>query len=187
MVFIISVAGELGAANQKYASTFTKGDLALPSARKVAILACMDARLDLAKALGLEEGDAHVIRNAGGKATDAIRSLVISQQLLGTREIVIVHHSDCGMLTFSDDGIRKNIREELHENADHVAFLPFQDLQQSVLDNIKVLEDNQLLLDVPVTGYVYDVRTGKIERVSANTTAEGGKDQFLTNGTTNGV
>ncbi|KAL5335599.1 carbonic anhydrase [Aspergillus crustosus] len=120
----------------------------------------MDARLDPAKALGLEEGDAHVIRNAGGRAVDAIRSLVISQQLLDTREI-----TDCGMLTFSDDVIREKIRSELQQDADHIAFLPFKDLKQSVLDDVKAIEQSPLILDVPITGYIYHVESGKIEKV----------------------
>src|ERR1700732_1703016 len=98
----MTVTDELLTNNESYAAGFGKGDLAIPPAKQVAIVACMDARLDPARALGLEEGDAHVIRNAGGRAADAIRSLIISQQLLGTREIVIVHHTDCGMLTFND-------------------------------------------------------------------------------------
>ncbi|KAJ0275102.1 hypothetical protein COL922a_014554, partial [Colletotrichum nupharicola] len=126
----MSVAKEFEAANEKYAASFTKGDLVLPP-----------QRYDTARALGLEEGDAHVIRNAGGRVTDALRSIVISQQLLGTREIVIVHHTDCGMLTFTDDVIRSKIKAELIQNADHIAFLHFPDLRQSVLDDIKLLKD----------------------------------------------
>ncbi|KAL4905420.1 carbonic anhydrase [Aspergillus multicolor] len=125
----------------------------------------MDARLDTARALGLEEGDAHVIRNAGGRASDALRSIIISQQLLGTREIVIIHHTDCGMLTFTDDAIRTKIRSDISQNADHIAFLPFSDLTQSVLEDVRLLKENPLVLDVPVTGYIYEVETGKIVKV----------------------
>jgi len=134
-----------------------------------------------------------VIRNAGGRTVEAIRSLVVSQQLLGTREIVIVHdvcppfplsppesrcqvdavdllrtnspQTDCGMLTFTDNSIRQKIHDELHEKAEHVAFLPFSDVRQSVLDDIMVVQENKLLLDVPVAGYIYDVKTGKVEKV----------------------
>ncbi|KAL3494961.1 carbonic anhydrase [Aspergillus germanicus] len=161
----MSVAKEFEVANEKYAASFTKGGLVLPPQRKVAVVACMDARLDTARALGLEEGDAHVIRNAGGRVTDALRSIVISQQLLGTREIVIVHHTDCGMLTFTDDVIRSKIKSELNQNADHIAFLPFPELRQSVLDDIKLLKDSPLVLNVPITGYIYEVESGKIVRV----------------------
>ncbi|OJJ35896.1 hypothetical protein ASPWEDRAFT_156154 [Aspergillus wentii DTO 134E9] len=164
----MSVANEVEAANAEYAASFTKGDLQLPPQRKVAIVTCMDARLDPARALGLEEGDAHVIRNAGGRVTDALRSLIISQQLLGTREIILVHHTNCGMLTFTDEAIRSKIRSELGQNADHIAFLPFGDLKQSVLDDIRSLKDNSLLLNVPITGYIYEVETGKITLVEKN-------------------
>ncbi|GLI79109.1 hypothetical protein PoHVEF18_007434 [Penicillium ochrochloron] len=164
----MSVAAEFETANAEYAASFTKGDLALPPQRKVAIVACMDARLDTARALGLEEGDAHVIRNAGGRVSDALRSIVISQQLLGTREIVIVHHTDCGMLTFTDDVIRGKIRSELKQNADHIAFLPFSDLKQSVLDDIQILKESPLVLDVPITGYVYEVKSGKIVKIGSS-------------------
>ncbi|CAH0054717.1 unnamed protein product [Clonostachys solani] len=160
-----SVVPEFEAANERYVASFTKGDLPLPPGRKVAVVACMDARLDPAKVLGLEEGDAHVIRNAGGRTIDALRSVVISQQLLGTREIVIVHHTDCGMLTFSDTDIKAKIRDDLNENADHIAFLPFGDLRKSVLDDIEILKKSPLVLDVPITGYIYDVKTGKADRV----------------------
>src|SRR5688500_17030199 len=105
----MSLVPEFLAANQQYAATFTKGDLPMPPGRKAAVLVCMDARIDPAKALGLDEGDAHVIRNAGGLATEAIRSLAISQELLGTREIVVIHHTDCGMLTFTNDVIRAKL------------------------------------------------------------------------------
>ncbi|MDB5074902.1 MAG: carbonic anhydrase, partial [Chloroflexi bacterium] len=127
----MSAADEFLQANQGYAANFTKGDLPMPPGRHVAVVACMDARLDPARALGLEEGDAHVIRNAGGRASDAIRSLVISQQLLGTREVVVVHHTDCGMLTFSDDQLRKQVEQKLGTPTD-MSFDSFTDLAQSV-------------------------------------------------------
>ncbi|KAK2612274.1 hypothetical protein QQS21_001700 [Conoideocrella luteorostrata] len=161
----MSVSSEFEAANKQYAATFDKGSLPLPPGRKVAVVACMDARLDPAKALGLSEGDAHVIRNAGGRTIEALRSVVISQQLLGTREIAIVHHTDCGMLTFSDEHLRAKIRADLGEDADHISFLPFGDLEKSVLDDIQTLKKSPLVLDVPITGYIYDVKTGYINRV----------------------
>src|SRR6266852_7935421 len=109
------VLPELLAANERYAASFSKGDLPMPPGRHVAVLACMDARLDPAKMLGLEEGDAHVIRNAGGRASeDALRSLVISEQLLGTNTVVVIHHTDCGMLTFSNEDLRNKLKQELN-------------------------------------------------------------------------
>ncbi|CAI7584704.1 unnamed protein product [Penicillium bialowiezense] len=164
----MSVAKEFEAANANYVASFTKGDLQLPPQRKVAVVTCMDARLDPARALGLEEGDAHVIRNAGGRVSDALRSIIISQQLLGTREIIIIHHTNCGMLTFTDEVLRKKVRDELHQNVDHIAFLPFGDLEQSVRDDVKLIKESPLVLDVPVTGYVYEVETGSIVKIDAH-------------------
>src|SRR5213080_4304679 len=124
-------------ANERYAAGFDKGGLGMPPARSVAVVACMDARLHPAEFLGLAEGDAHVIRNAGGRASeDAIRSLVISEQLLGTNTIVVIHHTDCGMLTFSNDDLRTKVKQELQADADHIDFLPFKDLEQSVNDDV---------------------------------------------------
>src|ERR1700692_431553 len=114
----MSVIQEFEQANENYAAQFSKGDLPMPPGRKVAVVTCMDARLDPARFLGLEEGDAHVIRNAGGRAADAIRSLVISEQLLGTNTVVVIHHTDCGMLTFSNDDLRTKVKQDLHASAD---------------------------------------------------------------------
>lgn len=170
----MTVAAEFEISNQAYAKAFTKGELALPPARKVAVIVCMDARIDPAAALGLQEGDAHVIRNAGGRASDALRSVIISQKLLGTREIVIVHHTDCGMLTFTDGDIRDIIKKEGKESsqsanfaaaADTISFLPFSNLEQSVIDDIDFLKLSPLVLDVPISGYIYDVKSGKIGKV----------------------
>jgi carbonic anhydrase len=153
-------------ANERYAASFTKGQLKMPPSRRVAVVACMDARLDPARVLGLEEGDAHVIRNAGGRANDAVRSLVISQQLLGTREVVVVHHTDCGMLTFTDEQLRQKVRDDLGAESES-AFLSFTDLDQSVRDDVAAIRSSPVLLkDVPVTGFVYDVRTGGLKRVA---------------------
>ncbi|KYK54006.1 carbonic anhydrase [Drechmeria coniospora] len=161
----MSVAKEFQAANESYVASFANAHLPLPPSRKVAVVTCMDARLDPAKSLGLTEGDAHVIRNAGGRAVDALRSVIISQQLLGTREIAVIHHTDCGMLTFNDSDLRGKIRSDLGENADHIAFLPFDDLEASVADDVAVLKNSPLVLDVPISGYVYDVKTGRINKV----------------------
>ncbi|KAK7425148.1 hypothetical protein QQX98_000062 [Neonectria punicea] len=161
----VSVAPELEAANQRYAESFTGGLLPSPPSRKVLVVTCMDARLDPAKALGLELGDAHVIRNAGGRAVEAMRSILISQQLLGTREIIVLHHTGCGMQKFSDSEFRTKVRKELNEDVDHMSFLPFNDLRQSVLDDVQLLKKSPLVLNVPISGYIYDVKTGLIEQV----------------------
>lgn len=161
------VVDEFLQANEQYAANFKKGDLPLPPGRKVAVLACMDARLDPARILGLEEGDAHVIRNAGGRAADALRSLIISEQLLGTNTIVILHHTDCGMLTFTDEVIYDKIKHDLHADADHIAFLPFKDLDQSVRDDITFLRSSSLIPEsIEIRGFVYDVKTGKLHSIS---------------------
>src|SRR5256886_15516248 len=133
----MTVVQEFLEANERYARTFQKGQLPMPPARHVAVLTCMDARLDPARLLGLEEGDAHVIRNAGGRASeDAIRSLVISQQLLGTNTVLVIHHPDCGMVTFSNEDLRARLKQELHVDAGNIDFLPFRDLEQSVRDDV---------------------------------------------------
>jgi carbonic anhydrase len=153
-------------ANERYAASFAKGHLPMPPSRHVAVVACMDARLDPARVLGLEEGDAHVIRNAGGRAADAIRSLIISQQLLGTREVVVIHHTDCGMLTFTDAQLRQKVRDELGAETD-TAFLSFSDVDQSVRDDVAAIRESRLLLKgVPVAGFVYDVKTGGLRQVA---------------------
>jgi carbonic anhydrase len=162
----MAVVDEFLQANQRYAGAFRKGDLPMPPARRVAVVTCMDARLDPARILGLEEGDAHVIRNAGGRAADAVRSLVISQQLLGTREVVVIHHTDCGMLSFTDDQLRRKLRDDLSQETD-LPFLAFPDLEQSVRDDVASLRSSPILLDVPVRGFVYDVRTGRLQEVAA--------------------
>ena len=155
-------------ANSKYAAGFAQGGLGMPPARSVAVVACMDARLHPAKFLGLNEGDAHVIRNAGGRASDdAIRSLIISSRLLGTREFAVIHHTDCGMLTFSNDDLRGKLEAETGADASDIDFLPFGDLEQSVRDDVQTLRNSPLLLrDVPITGTVYDVKSGRVTPVS---------------------
>jgi carbonic anhydrase len=163
----MALLDEVRSANEAYAEGFTKGDLPMPPGRKFAVVACMDARLDPAKALGLEEGDAHVIRNAGGRAADAIRSLVISQRLLGTEAVIVVHHTDCGMLTFDNETLRGIVREQLGADASNVDFLPFSDVEQSVRDDVAVIRDSPLIPnEIPVTGFVYDVKTGRIHEVA---------------------
>jgi carbonic anhydrase len=163
----MAIVDEVLAANQQYAAGFTKGDLPMPPGRRFAVLACMDARLDPAKALGLAEGDAHVIRNAGGRASDdALRSLIISQQLLGTREVIVVHHTDCGMLTFSNDHLRDKLRSDLGADAGQIDFLPFSDVADSVRQDIATIRSSPYILpDTPVRGFIYDVRSGRVDEV----------------------
>jgi carbonic anhydrase len=168
----MSVIDELVQASGEYARRFNQGNLAMPPARRVAIVTCMDARIVPPKLLGLSEGDAHVIRNAGGRAKDALRSLVISQRLLGTREVMVIHHTDCGMLTFSNEGLRAKVRDELGAQAGDevrgVDFFPFSDVEQSVHDDVAFLRSSPLIpRDIPVRGFVYDVRTGRLSEVGA--------------------
>jgi carbonic anhydrase len=172
----MSVHDEVLQANEKYAATFgEKSELALPPARRFAILTCMDARLDPAKYAGLSEGDAHVIRNAGGRARDALRSLVISQRLLGTREVAIIHHTDCGMLTFSNRDLREKVREDLGQDTGEFDFLPFKDLDESVREDIEFLLATQLLDPATIIrGFVYDVRTGRVREVKLETADHAG-------------
>lgn len=157
--------------NKAYAASFTEGALPMPPARKLAVVACMDARLDPLPFLGLHLGDTHVIRNAGGRVTeDAIRSLAISERLLGTNAIIVVHHTDCGMLTFSNDDIRQKVRADLGQAAYDAAirldFLPFGDVAKSVRDDVATVKASPLIPDsVPVYGFIYDVRTGQLSPV----------------------
>lgn len=159
----MSVIDEFKQANERYVAQFQKGNLPMPPGRKVAIVTCMDARLDPARFLGLEEGDAHVIRNAGGRAEDALRSLVISEQLLGTNTVVVIHHTDCGMLTFSNHELRAKLRQDLDADADAIDFLPFSDLEQSVRDDVATIKNSPLIPDsIAVSGFIYDVRSGRL-------------------------
>src|SRR6187455_1243993 len=163
----MSALAEVVSDNDAYAREFDKGSLPMPPARRFAVLVCMDARIDPAKALGLEEGDAHVIRNAGGLATpDAIRSLVISYKLLGTREFVVIHHTDCGMLTFTNAQIRDQLKQDLDADASAIDFLPFSDVDASVRSDLETIRANPLIpADIPVRGFVYDVTTGRLREV----------------------
>ena len=155
-------------ANARYAQDFTKGNLPMPPARKVAILTCMDARLDPARFLGLSEGDAHVIRNAGGRADEsAIRSLIISEHLLGTNEIVVIHHTDCGMLTFENADLHDLLATRVGHDATSIDFLPFSDLAQSVRDDVAELHSSPYIpADVRISGFIYDVETGTLNPVT---------------------
>jgi carbonic anhydrase len=152
--------------NGDYAATFTKGNLPLPPAAKVAVLACMDARLDPARVLGLEEGDAHVIRNAGGVASeDAIRSLVISQRLLGTEEIILIHHTDCGMETFTDGAVKDAILADTGIRPSF-ALEAFPDADADVRQTIARIKASPFIPRKDnIRGFVYEVETGKLREV----------------------
>ncbi|HXX20531.1 MAG TPA: carbonic anhydrase [Candidatus Acidoferrum sp.] len=180
------ILSEVLGANAKYASGFgDKAKLALPPARRFAILTCMDARLDPAKYAGLAEGDAHVIRNAGGRASDdAIRSLIISYKLLGTREFFVIHHTDCGMQFFTNDVIRGLLASSLEtaeltpqgfrdvgkgpgsRAGEYIEWLTVRDAKQAVLDDVARIRNHPLIpRTIPVYGYIYDVKSGKLTEV----------------------
>ncbi len=152
--------------NAKYAAKFSKGSLAMPPARKIAIVVCMDARLETGALLGLEEGEAHVIRNAGGVATDdVIRSLTISQRLLGTREIMLIHHTDCGMLTFTDAELKEGIYKETGIRPPF-AMDAFSDVEDDVRQSIaRIIASPFVMHKDAVRGFVYEVETGRLREV----------------------
>jgi carbonic anhydrase len=181
-----TILSEVLEANAKYSEDFTdKGKLAMPPARRFAILTCMDARLDPAKFAGLAEGDAHVIRNAGGRASDdAIRSLVISYKLLGTKEFFVIHHTECGMLYFTNEKMREMLVTSLETaqltaqgfqdvgkgpgspEGNYIEWLTFKDARQAVLDDVARIKTHPLIpKTIPVHGYIYDVKTGKLAEV----------------------
>jgi carbonic anhydrase len=182
-----NVLQEVLAANQRYAADFgDKAKLAMPPARRFAILTCMDARLDPAKFAGLAEGDAHVIRNAGGRASDdAIRSLVISYKLLGTREWFVIHHTNCGMEFFTNDVMRGLLANSLETAAltdkgfqdvgkgpgsragEYIEWLTIRDQDQSVLDDVRRIREHPLVpKNIAIFGYIYDVKSGRLVEVS---------------------
>ena len=182
------ILSEVLQANANYSANFgEKGKLALPPARRFAILTCMDARLDPAKFAGLSEGDAHVIRNAGGRASDdAIRSLVISYKLLGTQEFFVIHHTDCGMEFFSNDVMRDLLSSSLEtaeltpsgfrdvgkgpgsRAGEYIEWLTIKNQKQSVLDDLARIRNHPLVpKSIPVHGYIYDVRSGKLLEVES--------------------
>jgi len=186
-----NIVQEVLAANGRYAADFgEKGRLAMPPARRFAILTCMDARLQPARFAGLAEGDAHVIRNAGGRASDdAIRSLVISYKLLGTREWFVIHHTDCGMETFTDEVMRKLLASSLKTatlgasgwrdtgpgpgsiEGLYIDWLTIGDQRQSVCDDVRRIRNHPLVpLDIPIYGYLYEVKTGRLIEVEEATT-----------------
>ena len=161
----MSTTDDLLANNASYAESFDKGALAAPPGKKVAVLACMDARLDPARALGLNEGDAHVIRNAGGVATDdAIRSLVISQRLLGTEEIVLIHHTKCGMETFKDDDVKDQIFADTGLRPSF-ALEAFPEAESDVRQTAARILASPFVVHKNVRGFVYEVETGRLREV----------------------
>jgi carbonic anhydrase len=163
----VSTTDDLLANNESYVASFDKGDLPLPPARKTAVVACMDARLNVYAILGLGEGDAHVIRNAGGAVTDdTIRSLAISQRLLGTEEIILIHHTDCGMLTFTDDELRAAIEKDTGIRPEWAAEA-FPDLDADVRQSIARIKASPFVPSKDsVRGFVYEVQTGRLREVS---------------------
>jgi carbonic anhydrase len=169
----MSATDELLEANAEYARTFDRGDLAMPPARKLAIVTCMDARIVPERQFGLEEGDAHVIRNAGGRARDALRSLVISERLLSTNEIAIIHHTDCGMATFTNNDLHAKVKRDLGADSSAIDFLPFSDLEESVREDVSFLQSSPLIPgDVTIRGFIYDVKTGRLNEVEVEAPAQ---------------
>lgn len=187
-----NILREVLSANRSYSESFgQKGKLVLPPARRFAILTCMDARLDPAKYAGLAEGDAHVIRNAGGRASDdAIRSLVISYKLLGTREFFVIHHTDCGMQLFTSQTIRGLLAKSLEtaelrsdgfhdvgagagsRAGEYIEWLTVSDPEQAVVDDVSRIRNHPLVpASIPVYGYIYDVKTGRLNEVKRATDA----------------
>jgi carbonic anhydrase len=163
----MSVIDELLANAARYAAGFDRGSLPMPPGARVAVLACMDARLNPYGLLGLREGDAHVIRNAGGVVTDdAIRSLAISQRLLGTEEIILIHHTDCGMLTFTDEDFRRQLKEDTGVEPEWAAEA-FDDLEGDVRRSIARIEESPFIPKKDaVRGFVYDVKSGRLDEVA---------------------
>ena len=166
----MSVIDEALAANQRYADSFKLGHLPMPPARKLAIVACMDARMTIEPMLGLKTGDAHIIRNAGGIVTeDAVRSLIISHELLGTREFMIINHTDCGMVTFKDDELAERLQQATGTlPVVPVAFHSFTNVEENVRRQMMRLRTHPWVpKEVPVRGFVYDVRAGLLREVAA--------------------
>ncbi len=172
----MSVIDEVLGANREYADSFKLGNLAMPPSRKLAIVACMDARLTIEPMLGLKTGEAHIIRNAGGIVTeDALRSLIISHYLLATQEFMIVNHTDCGMLTFKDQDLHQKLRSQTGAVAvAPSAFLAFPDVEENVRTQMLKLRSHPWVpREIAVRGFVYDVHSGKLSEVSAGRVSRG--------------
>jgi len=164
----LSVADELLRANENFARNFTLGELSVRPKRRVAVLACMDSRILFEHCLGLKPGDAHMIRNAGGIATeDALRSLIVSHHLLDTQEFIIINHTDCGLLKVREDELKARLREKMGATADSPAhFHAFDDLEANVREQIQRVKSHPWIpKDIPVRGFVYDVKTGRLKEI----------------------
>ena len=163
----MTVTDELLKNNAEFARNFSKGDLPMPPGKGLAVVACMDARLNVYALLGLAEGQAHVIRNAGGVVSDdALRSLVISQRLLGTREVILIHHTDCGMLTFTDDQVKADIEADIGLRP-HFALEAFPDLERDIRQSIARIKHSPFIPHKDsVRGFIYDVRSGALQEVT---------------------
>jgi carbonic anhydrase len=164
----MSATDEVLKADEAYARNFKLGDLVMPPARKLAILACMDARISVEEVCGLKTGDAHIIRNAGGIATeDALRSLIVSHHLLGTEEFIVINHTDCGMLTFKDETLRKQLEEKTGARpATPAHFHAFSDLEENVRAQVGRIKSHPWLAKhITVRGFIYDVKTGRLHEV----------------------
>ena len=153
--------------NEKYAENFTGGNLPPHPSKKIAVLTCMDARISINEILGLKIGEAHIIRNAGGIVTDdALRSLIVSHELLGTETIIIINHTECGMATFKDEDLQKRISEKYKSNASDIIFHSFADIEENVRNQIRKIRSSPFLSNISsIHGFVYDIRTGKIREV----------------------
>lgn len=166
-------------ANEEYAKSEFPGKLSMPPSRHLAILACMDARLTISKLAGIKTGEAHIIRNAGGIATeDAIRSLIISNELLGTKEFVVINHTDCGMLTFKDEQLAEQLAKKYArpEEASRIKFYSFTNLEENVKEQVRKIKEHPLIpKNIPVSGFVYEVETGKLRKIVYEPQAESAK------------
>ncbi len=163
----MAIIDEFVDSNRSFAKSFDKGSLPMPPAKHLVVLTCMDARLHPARFLGLHMGDAHVVRNAGGRASDdAMRSLIVSSRLLGTREFAVIHHTDCGMLTFTNEDLQGKLLADTGKDASHIDFLPFSDVEESVRDDVSRIRENPFIpAEVEVSGWIYDVKTGRLQEV----------------------
>jgi carbonic anhydrase len=163
----MTVTDELLENNAEFTRNFSNGDLPMPPGKGLAVVACMDARLNVYALLGLQEGDAHVIRNAGGVVSDdVLRSLVISQRLLGTREVILVHHTDCGMLTFTDDQVKADIEADVGLRP-HFALEAFSDLERDIRQSIARIKASPFVPNKDsIRGFIYDVTTGQLQEVT---------------------